>query len=71
MTDDRSEAIRKGMAQSRERGRRMGRKPKVSDAQIKAVIHMGTTDAAKKVKLSKSRYIARRRAIEERENDDE
>lgn len=49
----------------------MGRKPKVSDAQIKAVIHMGTTDAAKKVKLSKSRYIARRRAIEERENDDE
>ena len=63
-SDDRSAATRKGMERARKLGRQLGRKPKVTDAKILAVLHLGTAEGARKVGLSKSQFIARRRVLE-------
>jgi hypothetical protein len=65
MAISRSKAIKEAQARAAERGRVSGPPFKVSDEQIHKVIHLGTTEAARKVGLSRSQYIARRRRIED------
>lgn len=60
--------IMKGLAEAAARGRKPGRPVKVTDAQIRAAIPLGTTKGAAKVKLSVSTFIRRRRLIEEGES---
>jgi DNA invertase Pin-like site-specific DNA recombinase len=64
--DDRSAATRKGLERARKFGRRPGPKPKVTDAEIRAVLQLclGTAESAKMVGLSKPQFIARRRVVE-------
>lgn len=68
MDKARSEATKRGLEEARKFGRILGRKPKVSDAEIRAVMHLGTAQGARMVGLTKPQYIARRRRIQEREN---
>jgi DNA invertase Pin-like site-specific DNA recombinase len=63
--NDKSEKIKAGMRWGAERGRvQPGRPYTVSDAAIRKVLHLGTSEAARKVGLSKSQYINRRRKLE-------
>jgi hypothetical protein len=64
----RSEATKQGIARTRMRGRQLGAPFKATDAEIRAVMHLPTREARKKVGLSKSQYLFRRRAIEEKES---
>jgi len=57
--------IREGMARGAAMGRKPGKRTRVSDKAIRAVIHLGTLEAARRVGLSKSQYITRRRRLEE------
>jgi len=59
------EQIKAGIERARMFGRRPGPREKVSDAEILAAIPFGTTEGAERVGLSKSRFMVRRRAIEE------
>lgn len=60
------ENIIAGMRRGAAKGRvSTGRSPKVSDAAIRAVLHLGTLAAARKVGLSKSQFINRRRRLED------
>jgi DNA invertase Pin-like site-specific DNA recombinase len=65
--DSKSEQTRRGLMRAVRLGRKLGPKPKVSDEAIRKVIHLGTAEAARKVGLSKTQYITRRRRIEEKE----
>jgi DNA invertase Pin-like site-specific DNA recombinase len=67
---DRSKQTREGLALAAVKGRKPGRKPRVPDARIRAVMHLGTVEGARKVGLSKSQFIVRRRRIEEGAIDD-
>jgi hypothetical protein len=60
--------IMAGLKKAAAKGRHPGRKPKVTDDQIRAAIPLGTTKGAEKVKLSVSSFIRRRRLIEEGES---
>lgn len=60
-----SEKIKDGLARAAAMGRKPGAPKKVSDDQIRAAIPLGTVEGARKVKLSISTFIRRRRAIEE------
>lgn len=62
-----SEKIKAGLARAAIKGRKPGAPKKVTDDQIRAAIPLGTLAGAKKVKLSVSTFIRRRRAIEESE----
>jgi DNA invertase Pin-like site-specific DNA recombinase len=53
-----------GMRRAAERGRVPGRPVTVSDAKIRAAIPLGTAAGAKKVGLTKSQFIRRRRKLE-------
>ena len=63
MTNDRSKAIKQGQDNAVQQGRRSGPRFKVSDAQIRKVMRLGTTEAARKVGLSRAQYIVRRNRI--------
>lgn len=56
--------IMAGLERAAAMGRKPGRRPKVTDDQIRAAIPLGTTKGAAKVKLSVSSFIRRRRLIE-------
>ena len=60
MANGRSKAIKQGQDDAAQRGRRSGPPVKVSDAVIRAVMHLGSTEAAQKVGLSRAQYIVRR-----------
>ena len=64
MGNDRSKAIKQAQHDAAQRGRRSGPRLKVSDAQIREVMHLGTTQAAHKVGLSRAQYIVRRRRLD-------
>ena len=62
-------ANRQNIIAGMQRGAAKGRVPTgrpytVTDAEIRAVMHLGTLAAARQVGLSKSQYIARRRKLE-------
>ena len=60
-----SERVKLGLARASAYGRKPGPPLKATDAQIRAVPAYGTVDGARRVGLSKSQFIARRRQIEE------
>ena len=64
MTNDRSTVIKQGQDYAAQRGRRSGPQLKVSDAQIREVMHLGTMQAAHKVGLGRAQYIVRRRRLD-------
>jgi hypothetical protein len=62
---DQTEKIKSGMRHGAAQGRvPTGRPYTVSDAAIRKVLHLGTLEAARRVGLSKSQFIARRRRLE-------
>lgn len=64
-----SEKIKDGLIKAASKGRKPGAPKKVSDDQIRAAIPLGTAKGARKVKLSISTFIRRRRQIEETANE--
>jgi len=65
---DKSERIKEGMRRGAALGRvPTGRPYRVSDAAIRRVMHLGTMEAARRVGLSKSQYIIRRRQLEDQD----
>jgi DNA invertase Pin-like site-specific DNA recombinase len=58
------EQILEGMRRAAEKGRFPGRPLKVSDAKIKAAMHLGASAGARKVGLTPSQFRRRRRKIE-------
>ena len=54
-----------GMRKAAAKGRYPGRPQTVSDAAIRAAIPLGTAKGAARVGLSRTQFIARRRAIED------
>jgi DNA invertase Pin-like site-specific DNA recombinase len=60
--------IMAGLEKAAAKGRKPGRPLKVTDAQMRAVIPLGTVKGAAKVKMSVSSFIRRRRLIEEGES---
>jgi DNA invertase Pin-like site-specific DNA recombinase len=54
-----------GQRQAAEEGRFPGRPLRVSDAQICRAMHLGTTEAARRVGLSRAQFIARRKRIKQ------
>ena len=68
--ESKSAQTRRGLAEAAKKGRMPGRKPRISDAKIRAVLHLGTAEGARQAGLSKSQFIARRRQIEKSENND-
>jgi len=53
-----------GMAQAAARGRFPGPPIRVTDDEIRAVLHLGTAAGARAVGLTKAWFIARRRRLE-------
>ena len=64
MANDRSRAIKQAQDKAAKHGRRSGPPLKVSDAQIRKTMHLGTTQAALRVGLSRAQYIVRRKRLE-------
>ena len=62
---DHAERTKQGLAKAAARGRKPGRAPKVTDAQVRAAIPLGTAKGARKLGVSVSTFIRHRRAIEE------
>lgn len=62
---DHAERTRQGLAKAAAKGRKPGRQPKLTEAQVRAVIPLGTVKGAKKLKVSVSTFIRHRRRIEE------
>ena len=54
-----------GQRRAAKEGRFPGRPMRVSDAQIRRVMHLGTTEAARRVGLSRAQFIARRKRIKQ------
>ncbi len=61
---DHSAKTKQGLERAAALGRVGGRRPKVSDEDIRAAIPLGTADGARKVGLTISSFIRRRRLIE-------
>lgn len=57
--------VKAGLAKAAARGRKPGRQPKVTEAQVRAAIPLGTARGARKLGVSVSTFIRHRRAIEE------
>lgn len=66
-TPDHKMRVSQGMARGAAKGRKAGRprRSKVTEAAIRRVIHLGTAEAAAKLRISKAWYIELRRRMED------